>query len=162
MKFRNLFFVIVAIVPFLGLFGCANVPVAPIENDKDAKSFRSPKVGMSNLYLVRNTLFGQTSVLELSINGLPVAKTAPRTYVKFELPPGRYYIGSRGENYDQKVFDLVEGVTYFVWQRVWTGWNDFRTELIQLPQSDGRAAVLESTFTIKLIDDKDIAPIRAK
>ena len=82
--------------------------------------------------------------------------------MKFELPPGRYYIGSRGENYDQKVFDLVEGENYFVWQRVWTGWNDFRTELIQLPQSDGRAAVLESTFTIKLIDDKDIAPIRAK
>lgn len=162
MKFQHFFFAAIAVALLSGLGGCANVPKASIENDADAKSFRSPKSGKSSLYLVRNTSFGQTSVLELSINGLTVAKTAPHTYVKFELPPGRYYIGSRGENYDQKSLNLVEGETYFMWQRVWTGWNDFRTELIQLPQAEGRAAVLESSLVTKLIDDMDIAPIGAK
>jgi hypothetical protein len=86
--------------------GCAVVPNAPIEDDQKAKSFRVPPAGKSTLYLVRNTTWGQSFRLELSINGLPVALTAPHTYVKFDLPPGTYFIGSRGENYDQKPIDL--------------------------------------------------------
>lgn len=154
--------IVILAISVFGLFGCASVPKAPIGYDADAKSFQPPKSGKSSLYLVRNTVFGQTSVLELSINGLSVAKTAPYTYVKFELPPGRYYIGSRGENYDQKQLNLVEGETYFMWQRVWTGYNDFRTELIQLSQEKGREAVLESSLVIKLIDDEDIKPFATK
>ena len=72
-------------------------------------------------------------------------------------------IGSRGENYDQKPIVLVEGKTHFLWQRVWIGWGvDMRTELVELSEADGKAAVLESTMVMKLVDDRYLAPIAAR
>lgn len=155
----KLFVLALVVVSAIGLGGCANVPREPIEKDLEAKAFRQPEKGMSHLYLVRNTAFGQTSTLELSINGLPVAKTSPRTYVKFNLPAGQYFIGSRGENYDQKPIVLIQGKNHYMWQRVWTGWNDFRTELVELSEKDGKNAVLESSLVVKLVDDKFLAPV---
>ncbi len=142
--------------------GCAVVPNAPIEDDQKAKSFRVPPTGKSTLYLVRNTTWGQSFRLELSINGLPVAITAPHTYVKFDLPPGTYFIGSRGENYDQKPIDLVEGKIHFVWQKVWIGMYDMQTEVAELSEAEGKAAVLESTMVKKLVEDRYLSPIVAK
>lgn len=142
--------------------GCANVPRASIDDDRVAKSFPVPKEGKSSLYLVRNTTYGQPFRLELSINGLPVALTAPQTYVKYDLPPGRYFIGSRGENYDQLPILLVEGRNHYVWQRTWIGWADMQTELIELSEADGKAAVLESTMVKKLVEDKYLVPMATK
>jgi hypothetical protein len=151
----------------LFLSGCANVSIAPVEDDQKAKSFKAPRTGNSTLYLVRNTTWGQAYRLELSVNGLPVAMTAPHTYVKFDLLPGTYLIGSRGDGTQVATSNhmpivLVEGKTHFVWQRVTIGLLAMETELIELSEADGKAAVLESSMVKKLIEDRYLSPVAAR
>lgn len=146
----------------ISISGCANVPTESIESDAIAKSFITPNNGMAAVYIIRNSPLGQTSVLELSINGVPVSKTAPYTYVRFDLKPGRYYIGSRGENYQQMPLILRSGEIVYIKQSVSTGWSDFRTDLIRLNVQEGKDAVLASKFARKLMFDDDIRPMDAK
>jgi hypothetical protein len=135
---------------------CASVPGASEDADKEAKKFLPPKSGLSSLYITRAGLMGQTSVLELSINGLIAAKTSPRTYVKFELPPGRYYITTRGENINQIEVELKKGETKYINQSVVPGWNDFRTDIQNMAEKEGKEAVLNSKMVQKLMRDSDI------
>ena len=142
--------------------GCASVHMASPAEDKYAKEFKKPSNGKGSLYIVRDSLRGQTSVLELSINGMSVAKTAPNTFVQFELPEGRYYIGSRGENYEQRPLYIVAGQLYFFRQNVSTGWNDFRTDLSQISDQEGRAAISSASMASKMVFDEDIRPIQKR
>ena len=147
-------FVLILLITLVA--GCAQVPRDSQEADSKAKEFLKPKAGYAGLYIARAGPRGQTSVLELLINGLIVAKTSPRTFVKFELSPGRYYISARGENIDQIEVDLKEGLNQFIYQEVTIGWNDFRTTLVLLPESEGREAVLKSELGLKIMRDSDI------
>ena len=143
----------------LGVVGCANVQLANDIESRKAKLFQPPQKGQASVYLLRDSHRGQTSVLELSINGITVAKTAPNTFVHFSLPEGRYYIGSRGENYSQFVLNAESENHYFIRQVVTIGWNDFRTELVALSNAEGKEAVIGSSMAIKLVEDGDLLPI---
>lgn len=143
------------------LVACANVPIANEDDTKKVKLFEQPLNGMASVYIIRDSLRGQTSVLELSINGITVAKTAPKTFVHFYLKEGRYYIGARGENYSQIVLNAVPGEIYFIRQIVTTGWNDFRTDLVSVSTLEGKEGVLGSSMALKLILDGDLYPINA-
>jgi hypothetical protein len=57
---------------------------------------------------------------------------------------------------------LVEGKTHFVWQRVTIGLLAMETELIELSEADGKAAVLESSMVKKLIEDRYLSPVAAR
>lgn len=151
-----------AVVLCLVMVGCANVPMASDIDTKKAKSFEIPPKGQASVYLMRDSHRGQTSVLELSVNGITVAKTAPNTFVQLNLPQGRYYIGSRGENYSQIVLNVESGNLYFIRQEVKIGWNDFRTELLAISNAEGQDAVLGSSMAVKLIHDGDLHPIQAR
>lgn len=151
-----------AAVLCLILIGCANVPLASDTDTRKAKLFEVSPKGQASVYLLRDTHRGQTSVLELSINGITVAKTAPNTFVQLNLAEGRYYIGSRGENYSQFILNAESGNLYFIRQDVTIGWNDFRTELVPISNAEGREAVLGSSMAVKLIHDEDLRPIQGR
>lgn len=57
---------------------------------------------------------------------------------------------------------LVEGKIHFVWQKVWIGMYDMQTEVAELSEAEGKAAVLESTMVKKLVEDRYLSPIVAK
>ncbi len=109
----KLFVLALLVVSALGIGGCSNVPRQSAAKDLEAKAFREPEKGMARLYVVRNTTFGQNFDLAVSINSLLVATTSPRTYAKFDIPPGQYFIGSRAENYYQYSLQLEEGKNYY-------------------------------------------------
>ena len=149
------------VVSALGIGGCSNVPRQSAAKDLEAKVFSQPEKGMARLYVVRNTTFGQFYDLAVSINSLLVATTSPRTYAKFDIPAGQYFIGSRAENYYQYSIQIEEGKNYFLWQRV-TICRTVCTELIELSEEDGKNAVLESSLVVNWVEDKFINPVKAR
>jgi hypothetical protein len=141
------------------LVGCASVDLADINDEKRALEFNRPQPGYGSLYVLRDSARGQTSVLEVSVNGLPIAKTAPKTFVQLNLKEGRYYVGGRGENYSQIELNVNSGRTYFIRQVVTAGWNDFRNELEMLPDDMAKGIINDLKMAKKIARDHDVKPI---
>ena len=114
---------------------------------------------MGGVYVLRDSSRGQTSVLEISVNGLPIAKTAPKTFTQVNLKKGRYYIGGRGENYTQIELNIDSGKKYFIRQVVTTGWNDFRNEFQIMELGEVENSIADLRLVRKIARDSDLKPM---
>ena len=138
---------LLAINSFILLVGCASAPMAPSNLDQKAKSFDSVS-DKAVLYIYRNETFGAAATMDININSKRVGQTAPKTYFKFDLTPGKYIIQSDSENTSILELEISAGKSYFVWQEVKMGVLYARSKLHLMSEAEGKAGVLES----KLID----------
>ncbi len=85
---------LLTIFGLLSLFiGCASVPMAPTEQDAEAKQFTVLQ-GKSNIYLYRNESFGGGVAVPVTLDGKNVGSTGPYTYFKWVVEPGKHVVVS--------------------------------------------------------------------
>lgn len=123
--------------------GCASVQMAGFDKDADAKSF-AVAPGKANLYVYRNEMFGAAIKMPVELNGRFAGETAAKTYLAYELDPGRYTLISRTENNATLELNLNPGQNYFVWQEVKMGFAAARSNLNPVTDQLGKAGVMES------------------
>ena len=91
------YLIVIMVVVYALLQGCASVPMAPSKKDTDAKQFRVD-TNKSNIYLYRNESYGSAITMPVTLNGRIAGKTAANTYFKWSVSPGKHIITSLTEN----------------------------------------------------------------
>ena len=138
-------------VAMLFVSGCeatrATVELASAGEDEAAKSFIPPQ-GKANIYVTRNSEFKGSSVLfQVVVDGRVEGAIAPGTYHVAPVEPGPHSVSVMTmENQSIQQFDAVAGENYFFEVQPKTGWLLPKVEVVQLTESDGRAAIAENSL----------------
>lgn len=77
--------------------GCASVPMADLESDNTAKSFKLVS-DKANLYIYRNESMGAAIKMPVLLNNQSIGDTAANTYIFKQITPGKYTVTSKTEN----------------------------------------------------------------
>jgi hypothetical protein len=147
----------ISVILLLVLSGCASVPMAPLEQDAQAKQF-APAQSRAALYIYRNENFGGAIPMSVSVNGKAIGQTAAKTYFMLNVPPGKYTVESHAENVSNLSLIAEAGKNYFVWQEVKMGMWMARSLLQQVDEAIGRAGVTESKLIATTVTDNDLLP----
>lgn len=122
------------------LSSCVNIPLSSESEDVEAKKFIVP-VGQSTIYVFRNEYYGGSHKFGITIDSKLVAQSAPFTYFKWDVEPGRHLVSCRdGENRTVEVFTKVGKVT-FVKQEVFMSTSGLGCTVYEVSDEDGRAGV---------------------
>ncbi|MFC1542589.1 DUF2846 domain-containing protein [Pseudomonadota bacterium] len=124
------------------LSGCASVPMASLDEDKDAKKFTASS-DKSNIYFYRNESIGGAIAMTVSLDGRMAGKTGPQTYFLWRVDPGKHEVASHTENTAKIVLDTKAGNNYYVWQEVKMGMWAPRSQLHEVNAERGQKAVKE-------------------
>ena len=128
----------------LALSACASVPMASLEGDNQAKSFKAAP-GKAAIYLYRNESFGGAVRMPVAVNGKLAGQTGPKTYFLWEVEPGAYELSSIGEDTSTLKLNAIAGKLYFIWQEMKMGLFAPRSSLQEVDETTGRSGVMEST-----------------
>lgn len=112
------------------------------------------KAGRVGIYIYRDASPKAGATMEISIDGLPLGRTAPMTHVYLEVPSGRHTLVSKASNVDTLVLDSEPGRTYYVFQEAGMGtyWATGKLHLVD--ERIGRPKVLQSwAITIPIAPD---------
>lgn len=129
----------------VGLVGCASVPMGDSQKDQQLKAF-STKPDTAGIYIYRNESMGAAVKMDVTVDGNYVGKTAARTYLYKEVPPGKHVISSSAENTDSIEITTAPGKLYYIWQEVKMGLLYARTKLHLVSEEEGRKGVRESAL----------------
>ena len=124
------------------LAGCATVPMAPADADRQAKTFAT-KPDKSTIYVYRNESFGGRARMTVSLDGRVAGQSAPKTYFLWNVDPGRHEISSEAENVDTLTITTEPGKDYYVWQEAKVGVWGARSRLHLVDPDTGRKVVAE-------------------
>lgn len=128
--------------------GCAaTIDLASSEDDAAAKLFMPPQ-GESNIYVTRKSQFTGSAVLfQVVVDGRVEGGIAPGTYHVVSVEPGPHSVSvTTSENQSTQQVDVVAGENYFFEVKPKMGWVAARAEVVQLTESDGRAAIAENSL----------------
>lgn len=131
-----------SIVAVAGLSGCASVPMATPEEDAKAKEFVAVS-GKSNIYIYRNESLGAAVKMPVLIDGVSVGDTVADSYILRTMDPGKHTILSKGENDSTLELDAKANTNYYVWQEIKMGVFSARSNLHNVDDATGKAAVSE-------------------
>ncbi len=140
---------LISLLTSLVLSGCSTIPMASVENDSKAKTYAT-KPGRANIYIYRDELLGGAVQIPVSVNGVPLGKTAAKTYFLVDVPAGKHTIFSSAENDSTFVLDAEPGKNYFIWQEVKMGLLYARNVLQLVDDNKGKLGISEC----KLIDNQ--------
>jgi len=147
-----------AAAALLLLSGCASVPMAPMDQDAEAKAFSAPP-GKGSLYIFRDEVFGAAIPMTISVNGHVIGQTAANTYFWLALDPGRYRVESLTENVSTLPVTVESGENTFVWQEVKMGMWMARSLLQEVDAERGRQGVTDSKLVEADLPEGGIRPI---
>ncbi|MBM4271050.1 MAG: DUF2846 domain-containing protein [Deltaproteobacteria bacterium] len=122
--------------------GCATIPVASSEDDALAKRFVADP-DRSLIYLFRNEYFGAAIPMQVSIDGQVAGRTVAYSFFKWDVPPGEHVIKSFAENESSLSLVTKPGKVYFVRQEVKMGVWLPRSQLYEVNEQQGMAAINE-------------------
>ena len=144
---RVLPLLLIAMLP--GLFQCASVSKAPIEETEAAKNFE-PIEDQGIVFLYRpGRAVGAASATQVKVNGLDAGGTGPGTFFRWELKPGKYtFLASTGESSATVALDVEPGMIYFIEQVARIGLNEGRVTMKQVDESKGKAALKNLTMAV--------------
>jgi hypothetical protein len=127
-----------------GLFtGCAaTVPMALPDLDLQMKMSAPPQNG-ALIYVYRNEAFGGAVKMPVFIDGAYRGDTVAKSFLVAPVPPGPHEVLSKAENDSRTTVMAEPGRAYFVWQEVKMGLVMARSQLQQVNETRGRAAVNE-------------------
>ncbi len=104
----------ITLVFLLGLVGCANVPLAPVNEDTRAKEF-TPDPSKASIYIFRDEGFiGAARTISVLIDGVTVGSTAPKTYFLIQVTPGKHKLASTEGKFYSLDLNVEAGKLYFV------------------------------------------------
>ncbi|HVV51458.1 MAG TPA: DUF2846 domain-containing protein [Polyangia bacterium] len=136
--------VVAALVVSLALsaVGCATVPMAAAADDARMKQ-RQPGPESALIYVYRNEVIGYSVHMDVDLDGRPWGATVAKSFMVWEVPPGRHTLVSHAENDTLLVLDTLPGQRYFVWQEVKMGILYARSALQLVPDAVGATGVGE-------------------
>lgn len=140
-ELKKLFAVLGLGIVFALMTGCASVPMANVQQDAAAKTFKHTE-GKANLYVYRNESLGAALKLPVIVDGKVVGDTAANTFMLLTLEPGKHTVLSKSKD-DVLELDLQAGKNYFVWQEIKMGAFSGGTKLQQVSDAVGQKAVAE-------------------
>jgi Protein of unknown function (DUF2846) len=141
----------------LGALGCATVPMASTADDARMKQWRAPP-DSSLIYLYRNEIFGYAVSMEVDLDGRRYGATVAKSYMVWEVPPGRHMLVSHAENDASLVIDTLPGQRYFVWQEVKMGILYGRSQLHLVPEGAGAQSLGECNLVLMPLPAPRAAP----
>jgi hypothetical protein len=124
------------------LSGCASVPMASLEEDATAKTFKVDP-DKSRIYLYRNESMGSAVKIPVTLNGKMMGQTASKTYFVWNVAPGKQEISCIGENTEALAIDAKPGKAHYVWQEMKMGMWAARCALAEVDELVGKQAVNE-------------------
>jgi Protein of unknown function (DUF2846) len=133
-------FALTTLIAALAMGGCASVPLADKEANREAKAF-ALNPGLANIYVYRTDSIGSAIAMPILLDGVVIGKTAKKTFLLKQVHPGRHTIVSRTE-VDVKL-DVVTaaGQNYFVWQEIKLGSLRAGSELHLVDDATGKKGV---------------------
>ncbi|HVI53470.1 MAG TPA: DUF2846 domain-containing protein [Luteibacter sp.] len=140
MKLRHI--ATAAIVVACLVSGCASVNKADRNASTQAKTF-SPITDKAVVYIYRDEILGSAIKLHVSVDGIVVGDTGPKSFLQLALPPGPHTITSRGEKIASLSLDTQAGQTYYVWQEVKMGMWSANSMLHAVDTTKGQDGVRE-------------------
>jgi PBP1b-binding outer membrane lipoprotein LpoB len=135
---KNIMLAVIALV--LLVSGCASVPMASLEADKNAKQFIADS-NKANIYLYRNESMGGVIAMPVALDGRIAGKTASKTYFYWSVEPGEHEIRSLTENTARIKINAKAGQNHYIWQEVKMGMWNARSELHEVSEEKGKKAV---------------------
>jgi hypothetical protein len=134
--------VVASLVGLAVVSGCASVPMAPPADSARLKRLAAPS-DAAVVYLYRNESFGAAVHMDVSLDGRPWGQTVSRSYMVWQLAPGRHRLVSQAENTTELTLEIAPGRRYFVWQEVKMGLMYAGSQLHQVPEMQGQTGVDE-------------------
>jgi Protein of unknown function (DUF2846) len=141
----------------LGALGCATVPMASTADDVRMKQWRASP-DSSLIYLYRNEIFGYAVSMEVDLDGRRYGATVAKSYMVWEVAPGRHVLVSHAENDASLVIDTIPGQRYFVWQEVKMGLLYGRSKLHLVPEVAGAQSLGECNLVLMPLPVPRAAP----
>ncbi|MEC4723766.1 DUF2846 domain-containing protein [Noviherbaspirillum sp. CPCC 100848] len=121
---------------------CIAVPLASIEEDRDAKSFSKPASETAHVYIVRPYTQEPKAKSEVYVDGKFIGVLGPLTFLSFEVPAGRHAVRVRTDQEDADIeLEAHSEHNLFVQYQLnqWLGRITGQTKL--LSDEDGQAKV---------------------
>ncbi len=135
-------------IMLLALSACAGrVHVAEPELSAQAKQMTPPS-DKALIYLYRNEAFGGGISMKVKIDGREMGVTGPRSFMLFQVAPGRHLFVSESENTSELELDAKAGETYYIWQEVKMGFLYARTKMQLMDKAEGKAGVAECDLVV--------------
>jgi hypothetical protein len=121
------------------------------EEDTARKSFTAPSLGMSGLYIYRNSNFGSGNKKAISIDGQFIGESGPMTYFYKEVKPGQHTISTQSEfaNNDLQL-NTKSGKHYFLRQYMKMGIFTVGANIELMTEEEGKKGVLECKLAKEL------------
>lgn len=91
---------VVALFLGLAVVGCATVPLSTAEEDLRVKSLLAPP-NAALVYLYRNESMGAAVKMAVLMDGANSGETVSKTYMVWQVVPGRHALVSKAENDSQ-------------------------------------------------------------
>ena len=140
MKLRHI--AVAAIVIACLVSGCASVNKAGRDASTQAKTF-SPITDKAVVYIYRDEILGSAIKLPVTVDGIVVGETGPKSFLQLALPPGTHTITTMGEKGSSLSLDAQPGQTYYYWQEVKMGMWAARSMLHKVDTAKGQDGVRE-------------------
>jgi uncharacterized protein DUF2846 len=140
MKLRHI--AVAAIVIACLASGCASVNKAGRDANAQAMTF-SPITDKAVVYIYRDEILGSAIKLPVTVDGIVVGETGPKSFLQLALPPGTHTITTMGEKGSSLSLDAQAGQTYYYWQEVKVGVWAARSMLHKVDTAKGQDGVRE-------------------
>ncbi|UPG90898.1 DUF2846 domain-containing protein [Luteibacter aegosomaticola] len=137
---KRTFFAAAALAVALLVSGCASVQKASEADSEHAKVF-SPIADKAVLYIYRDESFGSAIKMPVSVDGVIVGETGPKSFLELAVAPGHHTIMSHTETNPTLDIDAEAGKAYYVWQEVKMGMWAARSLLHRMSDSEGKVGV---------------------
>jgi hypothetical protein len=135
----------------VNLTGCASVPMGSIEEDAIRKEFTPPSIGMSGIYIYRNSNFGAALTKAIYVDGEFVGESGPMTYFYKEVRPGQHTISTQSEFSNNDLVLNTDGDrNYFLRQYIRFGVFVGGANLEVMSEEEGKKGVRECKLAKEL------------
>jgi hypothetical protein len=106
--------------------------------DKKHHPLGEPVPGKALVYVIRPTMLGSKIQTKLAVDARWVGVSRGHNYFFLQLDPGEHYFCSKAENTSVLAVRVEAGKSYYVEQKIKTGWMKARNKLALLGDEEGR------------------------
>jgi hypothetical protein len=108
------------------------------ETDKSVHPIPEPAAGKAMVFVIRPTRFGQKIQTKLAMDGQWVGSNRGNNYLHLEVEPGNHYVCSTAENKSVLSFKAEPGKTYYLQQKIKSGFMKARNQVVLLSEEEGK------------------------
>lgn len=140
---------LVAAVLLLGACDSAIVPLADTQSDAAGRRFDPAPAGQGTIYIVRQG--GSGTLINIAVGPQVLGPLGSRTWFRADVAPGTVNVRCTGDESSRIIPVTVgAGATRFVEVESTSGWAGLRCAIKELPDAEGRQAVLQGKRAAEL------------